>query len=90
MIPVDNEQVYEKQPGQWRRKGENGPPIVTDPNGEAVQSGRRRGAVKYSTYSRPSSFGKQVENTYNLQRWSERMVAVGALLIALAHDEDGS
>ena len=69
-IHLDKFDEYVKRPGQWRRKGENGPPIVTDPNGEAVGSGKRKGEVKLSTYSRPSSFGKQVENTYNLAKWN--------------------
>ena len=35
-------------------------------------------------YGRPSNFGKQVENTFNLQRWNERRVLYGAALINLA------
>lgn len=31
-------------------------------------------------YGRPSSLGKQIENTTNLQKWSERAVALGAYL----------
>lgn len=33
-------------------------------------------------YGRPSSFGKQIENSTNLQKWAERMVAYGAALAA--------
>ena len=32
------------------------------------------------TYGRPSSLGKQVENSTNLQKWSERAVALGLWL----------
>lgn len=71
--PVPYEDTGQKQPGQWRRKGDNGPPIVTDPDGVTTQAGR----VALRTYSRPSNFGKQVENTYNLEKWNERMVALG-------------
>ena len=31
-------------------------------------------------YGRPSSLGKQIENTTNLQKWSERAVALGIYL----------
>lgn len=31
-------------------------------------------------YGRPSSLGKQIENTTNLQKWAERAVALGLLL----------
>jgi len=76
-------QDWVKKPGQWRRKGENGPPVVTDPNGESVRSGARKGEVKMTVYSRPSSFGKQVENVYNLQKWNERQGIIG-----LAQDDE--
>ena len=71
--PTPHNDYSEKQPGQWRRKGENGPPIVTDPDGVTTQ----KGTVALRTYARPSNFGKQVENTYNLVKWNERMVALG-------------
>jgi len=39
-------------------------------------------------YGRPSSLGKQVENTTNLQKWSERAVALGMFLDFIAAAED--
>lgn len=69
----------EKQPGQWRRKGVDGPPYVTDPSGELVKSGVRKGLPKLLLYGRPSSRGKIIENTYNLQKWGERMAMWGAI-----------
>jgi hypothetical protein len=80
---------YVKQPGQWRRSGENGPPIVTDPNGVANKTGARKGQVKLLTYSRPSNFGKQVENTFNLEKWNERMVALGIAAGIDGYDDRG-
>lgn len=36
--------------------------------------------IGLSWYGRPSSLGKQIENTTNLQKWSERAVALGVFL----------
>jgi len=68
---------YEKQPGQWRRRGKDGPPLVTNLDGDLVKSGVRKGLPKYVTYGRPSSRGKLIENTYNLAKWGERMAMWG-------------
>jgi len=69
-----------KQSGQWRRKGVDGPPYVTDPSGDKVKSGERKGLPKLLLYGRPSGRGKIIENTYNLQKWGERMAMWGATL----------
>jgi len=37
-------------------------------------------------YGRPSSLGKQIENMTNIQKWSERAVALGCFLDALGTD----
>lgn len=76
----DPDTGHVKEPGEWRRKGVNGPPIVTDVNGETVKKGTNAGRVKFQTYSRPSNFGKQVENTYNLDRWKNRQGVIGVYL----------
>lgn len=78
-IPLDDPATgHEKRPGEWRRKGENGPPVVTDING---------GQAKYVTYSRPSNFGKQVENTFNLERYQQRNGVIGMYLEPTLVDE---
>lgn len=83
----DPDTGHVKEPGEWRRKGVNGPPIVTDVNGETVKKGTNAGRVKLHTYSRPSNFGKQVENTYNLERWKNRQGVIGMYLAPELLDE---
>lgn len=70
------DEPVERQPGQFRRS-KAGTPYVTDPSGALVKSGERRGEPKLLAYGRPSGFGKQIEDTYNLAKWSERTVALG-------------
>lgn len=52
-------------------------PYVTDPSGATVKSGPRKGLPKRIAYGSPSGFGKQIENTYNLQKWGERQAMLG-------------
>lgn len=54
-----------------------GTPYITDPTGALVKSGDRKGQPKRLPYGSPSGAGKQIENTYNLQKWSERRVVMG-------------
>ncbi len=56
-----------------------GTPYVSDPTGATVKPKRKADPprVKRVPYGAPSSRGKQIENTYNLQKWSERMVVTG-------------
>lgn len=68
---VDDEPV-ERQPGQFRRS-KTGTPYVVDPTGAVT----KKGTPKLMAYGRPSGFGKQIEDTYNLAKWSERTVALG-------------
>lgn len=58
-------------------RSETGAPYVTDPNDATVKSGKRKGEPKRIPYGAPSSRGKQIENTHNLQKWSERRVVRG-------------
>lgn len=69
----------ERAPGDFRRST-TGTPYVSDPSGATVRSGPRKGEPKLLAYGRPSSFGKQIESTYNLQKWSERQVVLGLQL----------
>ena len=65
----------ERLPGDFRHIRKV--PLVSDPDGATVKSGARAGEIKWVRYGRPSSFGKDIENTYNLQRWNEREEAAG-------------
>lgn len=52
-------------------------PYVTDPSGELVKSGERKGQPKRTPYSSTSGFGKLIENGGALEKWSERQVVHG-------------
>ena len=65
-----------REPNDFMRDG-RGTPWVSDPTGALVKSGARKGEPKWVRYGRPSSFGKDIENTYNLDRWNERQIAFG-------------
>lgn len=65
-----------QQPGDFLRD-QRGTPWVTDPSGDLVKSGERKGEMKLAMFGRPSSLGKQIENTFNLQRWNERQIVYG-------------
>lgn len=52
-------------------------PYVAELAGGVVKSGPRKGLPKRTAYGSPSGFGKQIENTFNLQKWGERRVVVG-------------
>lgn len=73
--PFDDEPI-ERRPGDFYRS-KAGTPYVSDPSGALVKSGPRKGEPKRLAYGRPSGFGKQIEDTYNLAKWSERTVALG-------------
>jgi hypothetical protein len=62
-----------RRPGDYRRRGPDGPPFVLDPTGSRT----RRGKIRSLLYGRPSGFHRWIENGYALERWSERMVLVG-------------
>lgn len=53
-----------------------------------VKTGPRAGLPFIDTYGRPSSFGKQIENSFNLTKWGERMEALG-LGLSLVEVLDG-
>jgi len=64
----------------FRRHPTTGAPFVTDPDGGLVQQGKRKGEIRRLMYGRPSSYFKQIENTYNLAKWSERMGLLGLVI----------
>lgn len=76
----DNNGVRRRTPGDFMRDG-GGTPWVTNPDGAVVKSGPRKGLPKLEKYGRPSSLGKDIENTYNLDRWNERQIAYGLSLM---------
>lgn len=61
------------------RRNEYGTPMVAD-----LVLRKKDGSPKTALYSRPSGFTKQIESTYNLQKWSERGIATG-IALALQH-----
>jgi len=73
---ADNNGVRRRTPGDFMRDG-GGTPWVTNPDGAVVKSGPRKGLPKLEKYGRPSSLGKDIENTYNLDRWNERQIILG-------------
>lgn len=77
--PLGKTKGVAKRPGEFARDGEDGQgsPWISDPDGALVKSGPRKGLPKRIKYGRPSNFGKDIENTYNLQRWSERQIIFG-------------
>lgn len=62
-----------KRPGDFARKGEDGPPYVVAPDGAT----NKDGSPKRLLYSRPSSYGKLIENTTNLEKWTQRQLMLG-------------
>lgn len=52
-------------------------PYVTDPNGETVKGGKRSGEPKRIPYGSPSSRGKLIEDTWALNKYGERRIAMG-------------
>lgn len=73
--------VPTRRPGDFERTVK-GVPLVADPNGTLTKPKNKKdpGHVKRVMYRRPSGFGKQIENTYNLQKWGERQEALGFAL----------
>ena len=69
-------QQPERIAGDFKRD-KRGIPWVSCPEGGTVKSGKRKGEIKWVQYGRPSSFGKDIENTHNLQKWNERKIVFG-------------
>ena len=77
----------------------NGTPHVACPTGAQVKTGARKGLPKLLKYGRPSGLNKQIESSYQLQKWAERQIIYGlslpddqltAKLVALAELERDS
>lgn len=83
----DNNGVRRRTPGDFMRDG-GGTPWVTSPDGAVVKSGPRKGLPKLEKYGRPSSLGKDIENTYNLDRWNERQIVHGIGKALASSDDD--
>lgn len=66
----------ERNPDDFKRRAD-GTPYVSDPTGATVKSGDRAGEPKWVLYGRPSGFGQQIENTFNLRKWTERRIVLG-------------
>lgn len=52
-------------------------PFVTDPSGETVKSGPRKGLPKRLPYGQPSGRGRQIENDFALSKWTQREIVRG-------------
>lgn len=76
------EQTYDdtpvQRPGDFYRS-KQGTPYVSDPTGRLVKPKRKSDPPRIAklAYGRPSGFGKQIEDQYNLTKWTERSVALG-------------
>jgi hypothetical protein len=66
-----------RRPGDFERLGENGPPRVRARGGGNFKNGK----PKVETYTRASNLASYGEQRYLLERWSERMVLIGSLLM---------
>ena len=62
-------------------------PYISDPNGELVKSGPRKGEWKRLPYSSTSGFGTLIENRGSLEKWSERKVIEGLAIGSTVIDE---
>jgi hypothetical protein len=65
-----------RTPGDFMRDA-RGIPWVANADGETIKDGSR---PKWEQYGRPSSLGKDIENTYNLDRHNERQIVFGMLV----------
>lgn len=83
----DDNGVRRRTPGDFMRDGGK-TPWVTNPDGAVVKSGPRKGLPKLEKYGRPSSLGKDIENTYNLDRWNERQIVHGIGKALASPDDD--
>lgn len=68
--------VQRRTPGDFMRDGGDTPWVI-DTTGATVKTGPRAGLPRLCKYGRPSSLGKDIENTYNLDRWNERQIVHG-------------
>jgi hypothetical protein len=66
-----------RRPGDFARLGENGPPRVRARGGGNFKNGSPR----VETFTRASNLASYGEQRYLLERWSERMTLIGALLM---------
>jgi hypothetical protein len=64
-----------RRPGDYRRRGADGPPYVLDPDGELTRGGK----VRSRLYGRPSGFHEWIDRPYALPRWGEARLVEGVL-----------
>ncbi len=67
---------YPHVEGDFHRHSETGAPYVTHPT-DTTKDDRPRRVM----YGRPSSFGSALDNPYNLVKWKERQLLIGASTI---------
>jgi hypothetical protein len=73
----DDEVETVRRPGDFKRRGADGPPMVSDPTGATVKSGKRAGEVKWVTYGRPSAAADHIENKTAVEKWTQRELVYG-------------
>lgn len=66
-----------RRPGDFERVGDNGPPRVRHRSGGNYKNGKPRMEVM----TRSSNLSSYGENRFLLERWSERMVLIGSLIM---------
>ena len=88
-MPAANE-LYDDRPreerrasGDFQRHSRNGAPYVNHPTQLT-----KKGLPARVMYGRCSNFGPQIESRFNLERWTERRVLLGAARINLAGVEE--
>jgi hypothetical protein len=67
---------YPHVPGDFKRHPETGAPYVAHPT-----ETNRDGTPRRVMYGRPSSFGSALDNPYNLLKWKERQLLIGAMQV---------
>ncbi len=67
---------YPHVPGDFHRHPETGAPYVNHPT-DTTKDGRPRRVM----YGRPSSFGSALDNPFNLVKWKERQLLIGAAIL---------
>jgi hypothetical protein len=73
---------YPHVEGDFRRHPETGAPYVNHPT-DTTKDGRPRRVM----YGRPSSFGSALDNPFNLVKWKERQLLIGAWKLNSDYDD---
>jgi len=75
---VAGDPVNTRKPGDFYRHQTTGAPYVNHPT-DTTKTGKPRRVM----YGRPSSFGTALDNPYNLLKWRERQLLIGAQAVGV-------